>query len=103
MWAVGILDKAVLRWRRKGAGLRGFRSEFCDDEDDDDIIKVFRKEKVDVAIDEAVTRVLSMAASPEARQQYQRMLARTQEAKVVILIPPELHYNMLYLPTDIVI
>ncbi|KAG4962660.1 hypothetical protein JHK84_039750 [Glycine max] len=25
IWAVGILDKVVLRWRRKGAGLRGFR------------------------------------------------------------------------------
>lgn len=44
-----------------------------------------------------------MAESPEARQQYQRMLARTQEAKVLILIPPKLHYNMLYLPTEIVI
>ncbi|CAO2828977.1 unnamed protein product [Amaranthus hypochondriacus] len=81
-WAVGILDKVVLRWRRKGAGLRGFRSESDSiDEDDDDIIKDFRKEKVNVAIDEAVTRVLSMAESAEARQQYHRMLGRTLEAK----------------------
>lgn len=88
-WAVGILDRVVLRWRRKGAGLRGFKPEAdCmkededeDDDDDDDIIKVFRKEKVNVAIDEAVTRVLSMVESPEARQQYHRMLGRFQEAK----------------------
>ncbi|KAL2903702.1 Calmodulin-binding transcription activator 4, partial [Bienertia sinuspersici] len=87
-WAVGILDRVVLRWRRKGAGLRGFRPEAnCleEDEDDDDIIKVFRKEKVNVAIDEAVTRVLSMVESPEARQQYHRMLGRYQEAKVMLL------------------
>ena len=57
-------------------------------EDDDDIIKVFKKEKVNISIDEAVTRVLSMAYFLEARRQYQRMLARTQETKVVILIPP---------------
>lgn len=84
-WAVGILDKVVLRWRRKGAGLRGFRPESdCvdeDEDDDEDIIKVFRKEKVNVAIDEAVTRVLSMVESPEARQQYHRMLGRFEEAK----------------------
>ncbi|KNA07050.1 hypothetical protein SOVF_175580 isoform A [Spinacia oleracea] len=83
-WAVGILEKVVLRWRRKGAGLRGFRPEsdtVDEDEDDDDIIKVFRKEKVNVAIDDAVTRVLSMVESPEARQQYHRMLGRIEEAK----------------------
>ncbi|KAL9226412.1 hypothetical protein vseg_002230 [Gypsophila vaccaria] len=81
-WAVGILDKAVLRWRRKGAGLRGYKPEAdCLDEEDEDIIKVFRKEKVNVAIDEAVSRVLSMVESPEARQQYQRMIGKVQEAK----------------------
>lgn len=83
-WAVGILDKAVLRWRRKGAGLRGFKPEpecIEEDEDDDDIVKVFRKEKVNVAIDEAVSRVLSMVDNPQARQQYHRMLGKYQEAK----------------------
>ncbi|KAK9751182.1 hypothetical protein RND81_02G248100 [Saponaria officinalis] len=81
-WAVGILDKAVLRWRRKGHGLRGYKPEAeCLEEEDEDIIKVFRKEKVNVAIDEAVSRVLSMVESPEARQQYQRMLGKFEEAK----------------------
>ena len=101
-WAVGILDKVVLRWRRKGAGLRGFRSESDSvDEDDEDIIKVFRKEKVNVAIDEAVTRVLSMAESAEARQQYHRMLGRTQEAKVLIFIPIKFHDNVCCMLIDI--
>ncbi|XP_048502403.1 calmodulin-binding transcription activator 4 isoform X2 [Beta vulgaris subsp. vulgaris] len=93
-WAVGILDKVVLRWRRKGVGLRGFKPEsdhVDEDEDDDDVIKVFRKEKVNVAIDEAVTRVLSMVESPEAQQQYHRMLGRFQEAKAELqgLTSPE--------------
>ncbi|XP_074310037.1 calmodulin-binding transcription activator 4 isoform X1 [Silene latifolia] len=84
-WAVGILDKAVLRWRRKGVGLRGYKPEVdcVNDEEDEDIIKVFRKEKVNVAIDEAVSRVLSMVDSPDARHQYQRMIGKFQEAKAV--------------------
>ena len=83
-WAVGVLDKVVLRWRRKGVGLRGFRSEPepIDESEDEDILKVFRKQKVDGAIDEAVSRVLSMVDSPDARQQYRRMLERYSEAKV---------------------
>ncbi|KAM2888127.1 hypothetical protein FF1_011902 [Malus domestica] len=82
-WAVGILDKVVLRWRRKGAGLRGFRLETETDEEseDEDILKVFRKQKVNVAIEEAVSRVLSMVESPKARQQYHRMLTRYHQAK----------------------
>ncbi|KAA8528958.1 hypothetical protein F0562_033554 [Nyssa sinensis] len=82
-WAVSVLEKVVLRWRRKGVGLRGFRqeSEFIDDSDDEDILKVFRKQKVDVAIEEAVSRVLSMVESLDARQQYRRMLERYRQAK----------------------
>ncbi|GMJ09671.1 hypothetical protein like AT1G67310 [Hibiscus trionum] len=82
-WAVGFLDKVVLRWRRKGVGLRGFRSEPdpIDESEDEDILKVFRKQKVDGAVDEAVSRVLSMVDSPDARQQYRRMLERYRQAK----------------------
>ncbi|RDY09637.1 Calmodulin-binding transcription activator 4, partial [Mucuna pruriens] len=84
IWAVGILDKVVLRWRRKGAGLRGFRQEMDINENEDeeeDILKVFRKQKVDVEIDEAVSRVLSMVDSPDARDQYHRMLEKYRQAK----------------------
>ena len=83
-WAVGILDKVILRWRRRGAGLRGFRSESepIDENEDEDILKVFRRQKVDGAINEAVSRVLSMVESPEARQQYHRVLERFHQAKV---------------------
>lgn len=85
-WAVGILDKVVLRWRRKGVGLRGFRNETepIDDSEDEDILKVFRKQKVDVAIEEAVSRVLSMVDCPDARQQYRRVLERYRQAKVSV-------------------
>lgn len=83
-WAVGILDKVVLRWRRKGVGLRSFQkeAESIEDSDDEDILKVFRKQKVDAAVDEAVSRVLCMVDSPTARQQYRRMLEKYRQAKV---------------------
>ncbi|XVF02782.1 hypothetical protein REPUB_Repub04eG0203800 [Reevesia pubescens] len=86
-WAVGVLDKVVLRWRRKGVGLRGFLSELepIDESEDEDILKVFRKQKVDVAIDEAFSRVLSMVDSPDARQQYRRMLERYRQAKAELV------------------
>lgn len=81
---MGILEKVVLRWRRRGVGLRGFRleDETIEESEDEDILKLFRKQKVDAAINEAVSRVLSMVDSPEARQQYHRILGKYRQAKV---------------------
>ncbi|XP_061338700.1 calmodulin-binding transcription activator 4-like isoform X2 [Gastrolobium bilobum] len=86
IWAVGVLDKVVLRWRRKGAGLRGFRQEMesLDESDDEDFLRVFRKEKVHVAIEKAFSRVLSMVHSTHARQQYSRMLEMYRQAKAEV-------------------
>jgi calmodulin-binding transcription activator len=92
-----MVEKAVLRWRRKGVGLRGFRpdpinlpqvpEEAVVQEEEEDIAKVFRKQKVDGAVEEAVSRVLSMVDSPDARQQYRRMIERYREAKVSHAFP----------------
>ncbi|KAJ8539905.1 hypothetical protein K7X08_026294 [Anisodus acutangulus] len=79
-WAVGVLEKVVLRWRRRGVGLRGVRLEE-EPIEDEDILKLFRKQKVDAAINEAVSRVLLMVDSPEARQQYHRILEKYRQAK----------------------
>ncbi|KAJ1270659.1 hypothetical protein BS78_06G068600 [Paspalum vaginatum] len=90
---VSVLEKVILRWRRKGHGLRGFRAEQQpmieaveeDDEEDDDFaddeaVKIFRRQKVDQAVKEAVSRVLSMVDSTEARMQYRRMLEEFRQA-----------------------
>ncbi|GKE96195.1 hypothetical protein Tco_1581050 [Tanacetum coccineum] len=52
-----------------------------DESADEDIAKVFRKQRVDVALAEAVSRVLSMVNSTPARQQYRHMLQKYQQAK----------------------
>ncbi|KAF8079939.1 hypothetical protein N665_0989s0009 [Sinapis alba] len=95
IWSVGILEKVILRWRRKGAGLRGFKSDaLVDDkmqqdgvtekEEDDDFFKQGRKQ-TEERLEKALARVKSMAQYPEARDQYRRLLNVVndiQESKV---------------------
>ncbi|GJW84894.1 ankyrin repeat-containing protein [Tanacetum coccineum] len=83
-WAVGIAEKIILRWHRKRVGLRGFHLDSIDEKFRiKDIAKrLFRICKsIDVALAEAVLRVLFMVNSTPARQQYIRMLQKYQQAK----------------------
>lgn len=82
LWTVGVLDKVILRWRRKGSGLRGFKAEGVEEEDSDDdaYLKDFRRQK-EAAFGEAVNRVKMMIQNPEARSQYRRMLEIYQKEK----------------------
>ncbi|GKB71544.1 hypothetical protein Tco_0932956, partial [Tanacetum coccineum] len=38
-WAVGIVEKIILRWHRKRVGLRGFHLDSIEDSADEDIAK----------------------------------------------------------------
>ncbi|OQU93088.1 hypothetical protein SORBI_3001G474600 [Sorghum bicolor] len=89
IWSVGIVEKVILRWRRKGAGLRGFRStegamegnsssssnliQNKPAEDDYDFLQQGRKQ-TEERLQKALARVKSMAQYPDARDQYQRIL-----------------------------
>ncbi|CAN6318685.1 unnamed protein product [Urochloa humidicola] len=90
VWSVGIVEKVILRWRRRGAGLRGFRpaegstegsssgtsSSLTQDKpsgDDYDFLQEGRKQ-TEERLQKALARVKSMAQYPEARDQYQRIL-----------------------------
>lgn len=82
IWSVGIVEK-VIRWRRKGSGLRGFRRDALtkvpdqpnntSKEDDYDFLKEGRK-KSEERFQKALSRVKSMVQYPEARAQYRRLL-----------------------------
>ncbi|PON81899.1 Notch [Trema orientale] len=82
-WSVGILEKVILRWRRKGSGLRGFRHDAVNKEpnlpsmplkeDDYDFFKEGRKQ-TEERLQKALTRVKSMVQYPEGRAQYRRVL-----------------------------
>ncbi|CDY18719.1 BnaA09g06760D [Brassica napus] len=84
IWSVGLLEKIILRWRRKGSGLRGFKRDTVTkapepvcaaptQEDDYDFLKEGRKQ-TEERLQKALTRVKSMAQYPEARAQYRRLL-----------------------------
>ncbi|KAJ7980455.1 Calmodulin-binding transcription activator 2 [Quillaja saponaria] len=83
VWSVGIVEKAILRWRRKGAGLRGFRpvqangsvASESDKNDEYEFLHIGRKQKSD-AVDKALARVKSMVRDHEARAQYMRLLTK---------------------------
>lgn len=104
IWSVGILEKIILRWRRKGSGLRGFRSEAVTEsmqdtsskEEDDDFFKKGRKQ-TEERLNKALARVKSMVQYPEARDQYRRLLnvvTEIQESKVTEIFP--LKYFFIY-------
>ncbi|CAH2043556.1 unnamed protein product [Thlaspi arvense] len=83
IWSVGLLEKIILRWRRKGSGLRGFKRDTVtkapepvsapQQDDDYDFLKEGRKQ-TEERLQKALTRVKSMAQYPEARAQYRRLL-----------------------------
>ncbi|PSS26577.1 Calmodulin-binding transcription activator 3 like [Actinidia chinensis var. chinensis] len=93
-WSVGIVEKIILRWRRKGSGLRGFKQEalpqasskdMSSKEDDYDFLKEGRKQ-TEERLQKALARVKSMVQYPEARDQYRRLLnvvTEMQETKAV--------------------
>ncbi|KAG2538400.1 hypothetical protein PVAP13_9NG356600 [Panicum virgatum] len=102
VWSVGIVEKVILRWRRRGAGLRGFRSTEASTEgssggtssnmikdkpsgDDYDFLQEGRKQ-TEERLQKALARVKSMAQYPEARDQYQRILtvvSKMQESQAM--------------------
>ncbi|KAL9238356.1 hypothetical protein vseg_012788 [Gypsophila vaccaria] len=85
VWSVGILEKVILRWRRKGTGLRGFRPEALKapipenkpPEDDYDYLKEGRKQ-TEERLQKALVRVKSMVQYPEGRAQYRRLLTAVE-------------------------
>jgi calmodulin-binding transcription activator len=102
VWSVGIVEKVILRWRRRGAGLRGFRateggtevsgngtsSSLITDkpaQNDYDFLQEGRRQ-TEERLQKALARVKSMAQYPEARDQYQRILnvvSKMQESQVM--------------------
>lgn len=89
VWSVSIVEKAILRWRRKGTGLRGFRSGLViqnavsgtEKMDEYEFLRIGRKQKC-VGVEKALARVQSMVRHPEARDQYMRLVAKFENSKM---------------------
>lgn len=90
---MGILEKVILRWRRRGTGLRGFRPDALNkasstqeaqdvqknpsEDDDYDYLKEGRKQ-TEERLQKALVRVKSMVQYPEGRAQYRRLLTAVE-------------------------
>ncbi|XP_048321378.2 calmodulin-binding transcription activator 3 isoform X2 [Ziziphus jujuba] len=89
VWSVSILEKVILRWRRKGVGLRGFRVETAIEGvspgirkiDEYEFLRIGRKQKV-AGVEKALARVKSMVRHPEAREQYMRLVSKFESFKL---------------------
>lgn len=90
VWSVSIVEKVILRWRRKGAGLRGFRVQKSIENaapeieigDEYEFLRLGRQQKVR-GVEKALARVKSMARDQEARDQYMRLATKFGESKVI--------------------
>lgn len=89
VWSVSIVEKAILRWRRKGAGLRGFQvakamvdvAPEIEKTDEYDFLRIGRKQKF-AGVEKALARVKSMVHYPEARNQYMRLVTKFENQKM---------------------
>eukprot|EP00262_Sarcandra_glabra_P008842 TRINITY_DN2269_c0_g2_i1.p1 TRINITY_DN2269_c0_g2~~TRINITY_DN2269_c0_g2_i1.p1 ORF type:complete len:511 (-),score=85.47 TRINITY_DN2269_c0_g2_i1:116-1561(-) len=89
LWSVGVLEKAILRWRLKRKGLRGGQveqTEACKvdqvqkDNVEEDFYQISRKQAED-RVERSVIRVQAMFRSHQAQQEYRRMKLAYDQAK----------------------
>ncbi|KAG8099343.1 hypothetical protein GUJ93_ZPchr0013g34826 [Zizania palustris] len=95
IWSVGIVEKVILRWRRKRRGFRGFQPENllegpsqiqpAKGDGEYDFLKDGRKQ-AEGKLQRALARVKSMTQYPEAREQYRRLancVTELQESQAI--------------------
>ncbi|CAA3031818.1 calmodulin-binding transcription activator 5 isoform X4 [Olea europaea subsp. europaea] len=89
VWSVGILEKAILRWRLKRKGFRGLQvqpdvapgDENQDSDAEEDFFKASRKQ-AEERVERSVVRVQAMFRSKQAQEEYRRMKLAHNEAKL---------------------
>ncbi|KAG5240293.1 calmodulin-binding transcription activator [Salix suchowensis] len=80
IWSVGVLEKAILRWRLKRKGFRGLQVEpvetYVDPKHESDTEEDFYKisqKQAEERVERSVIRVQAMFRSKQAQEQYRRM------------------------------
>lgn len=88
VWSVGVLEKAVLRWRLKRKGFRGLQvqsSEPVDGKPDNDVEEDFfraSRKHAEERVERSVVRVQAMFRSKRAQEEYRRMKLEHDNARV---------------------
>ncbi|XP_010268023.1 PREDICTED: calmodulin-binding transcription activator 5-like isoform X2 [Nelumbo nucifera] len=99
LWSVGILEKAILRWRLKRKGFRGLQvkpiqeisaDEKQENDAEEDFFRVGRKQ-AEKRVERSVIRVQAMFRSKRAQQEYRRMKMSYDQAALEYqgLLDPE--------------
>jgi hypothetical protein len=98
LWSVGVVEKAVLRWRLKRKGFRGLQlntEEANGDQNqqsdaEEEFFRTSRKQ-AEERVERSVIRVQAMFRSKKAQEDYRRMKLALNQAKVTANI------NLLFL------
>ncbi|XP_075653924.1 calmodulin-binding transcription activator 5 isoform X2 [Castanea sativa] len=89
LWSVGVLEKAVLRWRLKRRGFRGFQvdpmepvpDQRLESDTEEDFYRTSRKQ-AEERVERSVVRVQAMFRSKKAQEEYRRMKMTHNQARL---------------------
>jgi len=86
IWSVGVLEKAILRWRLKRKGFRGLQVNSAEDGKqeegaEEDFFRTGLKQ-AEERVERSVVRVQAMFRSKKAQEEYRRMKLAYSQAKV---------------------
>lgn len=92
LWSVGVVEKAVLRWRLKRRGFRGLQVKTVEagtgdqDQQSDVEEEFFRagRKQAEERVERSVVRVQAMFRSKKAQEEYRRMKLALDQAKVTV-------------------
>lgn len=90
VWSVGVVEKAILRWRKKRQGFRGLQVQIDDTPKDpnqesdgeEDFFQASRKQ-AEERVERSVIRVQAMFRSKQAQEDYRRMKLEHSKATVM--------------------
>ncbi|KAG8372901.1 hypothetical protein BUALT_Bualt12G0115300 [Buddleja alternifolia] len=93
VWSVGVLEKAVLRWRRKRKGFHGLQIQpdatpkdpNQENDAEEDFFKASRKQ-AEERVERSVVSVQAMFRSKQAQEDYRRMKLEHNKATVILMI-----------------
>ncbi|ESQ48240.1 hypothetical protein EUTSA_v10020047mg [Eutrema salsugineum] len=87
VWSVGVLEKAIIRWRQKRKGFRGLQvsqaeaEEGLQGEEEEDFYKTSQRQ-AEERLERSVVRVQAMFRSKKAQQDYRRMKLTHEETQL---------------------
>ncbi|KAK9288740.1 hypothetical protein L1049_017204 [Liquidambar formosana] len=102
IWSVGVLEKAILRWRFKRRGFRGLQVDpvqaVTNQNQESDIEEEFfraSRKQAEERIERSVVKVQAMFRSKQAQQEYRRMKLAHTEAQLEYegLLDPDINMD----------